>query len=94
MNLYEVVNTIESKFIILDLGFGTALEFKSESASHNDNLRKTFIEGGSLSFSYHDMNQFVFSKETEDWIHYRDANENGVLLSLAKKELMEIIHRR
>ncbi len=94
MNLYEVVNSIESKFIILDLGFGTTLEFKAENVSHIDNLRTTFIEERNLNFSYHDMNQFVFSKETEDWIHYRDANEKGCLLSLAKNELTEMLHSK
>lgn len=92
MNLYEIVNSVESKFIILDLGFGTAFRFKVENVIHDRDLRKTYIYEGNLNFSYHDMNQFVFSKETDDWIHYRDANDSGALLSLAKKELMEIIH--
>lgn len=91
MNLYEVVHSIESKFIILDLGFGTVLKFKAENVSYNTGLRKSFIDEGKMSFSYHDMNEFIFSKETEDWIHFRDVNESGTLLSLAKKELMEIV---
>lgn len=94
MTLYEVVHSTESKFIVFDLGFGTTLNFKAENVHHNSNRRKTYIGEGNLSFSYHDMNKFIFSKETEDWIHYRDANEQGYLLSLAKKELTDMIFPR
>lgn len=81
MTIYEVISNYEFKVeCVLNIGVAVAIVFTKDEMCRGYYTAETII--GNVSI--HDQLKFEFSKETADWIHFKDCNNLGYILSIRK----------
>ncbi len=88
MNLYELVNSIESEHFIIDSGFGS-LTFEKEDVHDSEN--RVVVSGGGIGgpvFNVWKTVKFVSCEEDEEFIYFKAVGQAGEL-ALRKKNLQK-----